>query len=724
MIRRIVMIALAVFMGLCQNAFGREALLFTPERVEHARKMIERDSAFAAGWEKVLREADKIVAMPSVGKVDHAALAWLMTGDEKYADAVKKTLFSAIEAESWGVEEMLMREPAWNSELQMAHRSFAVALAYDAIYDRLTGAERRQLAAGFRRLAIDPLLGDWIHPETRIHSLNSMGHNWWSSCVGMGGILALAFRDEIPQVKEWAGLLYDGMTEWFSFEGDVLQSKPRTFDRNGGMYESVNYAAYGAQEALLYMLACRNAYPRMKFTDAEILEKLPDFFISVSYPRTGDMYNVHFGDSHKTTCGDNCLKLLYAMGDRRPDILWFLKNINDGQHREMFSLSTPMGLLYTPDLSSAPAEPDMKKTALFPDQGWAVMRDSWEDDATMLAVKSGKTWNHAHADAGSFILYHNGEDVLSEAGRCWYVLPEYRNYFFQSEAHNVVLLGGKGQPRVHQYYGSTLNGSLHYLMENGASRYILADATGPNSDRFSRYFRHFLWHDDVIWIIDDLKSHEQGSYSWLWHPGGEARKRGIDLEMSKGRSSVVLRQLYPQTLAPSDFIHDYPDNMTWEVVDAPGEGGKGSQPYYSFHLPGRTDKVKGITAVILKDSPEDKDLPKMERREGKNWIGVRTRSNGMVTDLYVNLLADGSLMHANSWINADGWETDAYMFSVTYPEGQDPAKSKDLFVGYGSILRRDGKVHFSSLSKLFMLRKGDEVVVEGSGKHTKFEVLK
>jgi hypothetical protein len=114
----------------------------------------------------------------------------------------------------------------------------------------------------------------------------------------------------------------------------------------------------------------------------------------------------------------------------------------------------------------------------------------------------------------------------------------------------------------------------------------------------------------------------------------------------------------------------------------------------------------------------------MERREGKNWIGVRTRSDGMVTDLYVNLLADGTLMHANSWINADGWETDAYMFSVTYPEGQDPAKSKDLFVGYGSILRRDGKVHFSSLSKLFMLRKGDEVVVESSGKHTKFEVLK
>ena len=29
-----------------------------------------------------------------------------------------------------------------------------------------------------------------------------------------------------------------------------------------------------------------------------------------------------------------------------------------------------------------------------------------DDDATLVAIKSGFTWNHAHADAGSFVLFH------------------------------------------------------------------------------------------------------------------------------------------------------------------------------------------------------------------------------------------------------------------------------------------------------------------------------
>lgn len=43
------------------------------------------------------------------------------------------------------------------------------------------------------------------------------------------------------------------------------------------------------------------------------------------------------------------------------------------------------------------------------------MRDSWDKDATMLAVKSGMTWNHSHADANSFIIFHKGTDIIKDA---------------------------------------------------------------------------------------------------------------------------------------------------------------------------------------------------------------------------------------------------------------------------------------------------------------------
>lgn len=127
--------------------------------------------------------------------------------------------------------------------------------------------------------------------------------------------------------------------------------------------------------------------------------------------------------------------------------------------------------------------------------GWATLRNSWKDNATMLAVKSGYTWNHSHADANSFILFHKGIDILKDVGKCWYKFPEYRNHFFQSEAHNVILFNGEGQIREHQYYGSPLRGYLHHLMDGDNVKYILADGTGPYADKFSRNFRHFLWMD-------------------------------------------------------------------------------------------------------------------------------------------------------------------------------------------------------------------------------------
>ncbi len=128
-----------------------------------------------------------------------------------------------------------------------------------------------------------------------------------------------------------------------------------------------------------------------------------------------------------------------------------------------------------------------------------------------------------------------------------------------------------------------------------------------------------------------------------------------------------------------------------------------TEKYWSFHLPGITDRVKGVTAIILKDSVTQEELPVITRREGKDWIGLQVKHNGKVTDLYINQLADGRLMHLNSWIEADGWSTDAYMLAVSYPEGTNPADAKEIFIGHGSALRRNGDVYFSSLSKLNLI---------------------
>ena len=65
------------------------------------------------------------------------------------------------------------------------------------------------------------------------------------------------------------------------------------------------------------------------------------------------------------------------------------------------------------------------------------------------------------------------------------LIPVTVIYFFQSEAHNVVLFNGKGQSREQQYHGSMLRGYLHYLLDADNVKYVLANGTGPYSDQFS-----------------------------------------------------------------------------------------------------------------------------------------------------------------------------------------------------------------------------------------------
>lgn len=693
----------------CLSAYAQKTrhplLLYTAEKLAIAKQRIHTDSAYKRGWLSIRQTADKQLTQNNINELDYLSLTYLMTGEKRYANKIKENLLHIVKAETFSSPEMLARKPVWRADLGIAHKAYLTAIAFDAVYNDLTPSERKQIAKGLERLFLRPCMEDWLLEPTRIHSLNSMGHNWWASCVAMGGILALSLQNEIEPAAEWAKNVYEALPQWFQFTGDVLQHKPKNFADNGGMYESVGYASFGVQEALQFWVAWKHLHPRQKMTEIPQLRQLENYFINVCYPRTGILYSLNFGDSHRDAAGEGSLELLHELGLTTRNSLWYIKQVRQNQRREGFFLNTPMGLLYTPDLKDAPQVPSLKPSCLFSDFGWATMRTSWKPDATLLAAKSGFTWNHSHADANSFIVFHKGVDIIKDGGNCWYPRPEYREYFFQSEAHNVVMFNGKGQPTEQQYHGSPISGRMYDLLDEGDIKYVLADGTGPRADQFSRNFRHFLWIDNVIYVIDDLKSHEPGNYEWLWHTNGTVKKSGPDLNVVNGQSAVTIRPLYPRLLALSDFVHDYPNDLYIEKKEGPTEELKGKETYYSFHLPGKRERVKGVTAIILKDNPEQTELPQMERREGKDWLGLRITYKGTITDLYINQLADGRLMHSNSWFEADGWYTDAYMFAVRYKQNSKPETARTLFICYGSTLRKDNKSYFSSLYKQTFIRK-------------------
>ncbi len=707
--RKLILLTLIGLISVSSFAQKRGYLLYTDANIIRLKEQIKNDREVKEAWGQMQRKADGLLQKErnAIADVQELGLVYRMTGEEKYARRIKEILLNEISREVWEGKDLLQRTPAWNAGLGAAHATFNTALGFDCIYGYLNPDERKKISEALVRLGISQIMGDWLNPDTRIHTLDTMGHNWWSACVDIAGFASLAVRDEIPEAKKWVEEISEASVEWFNYAGSLLQNKIPTFDREGGFWESINYANFGVSQYLIFRLAHQNVFPKVKLPNIPQMEPMADFFIQTTYYTSDGTLSVNFGDGNIKGTGRACVLLLWNLGFQQDRYGWFLNKTKHGSNKEWMTMESPIGLVLNPEIRRIDEQkmPAMPNTMLFPDMGWATMRNSWENDATMLAVKSGLTWNHSHADAGSYILFHKGKNLIIDSGNSSYSNPLYTEYYCQSEAHNVVLWNGKGEDRKSPYFGSVNHGSLHNLIEGRNMKYLLVNATGPYSKILSRNYRSFFWVDDVILIIDDLLAYEPGKFEWLLHYNGESKRNGLDLSVKQDNAEVIVRPLYPETFPDGGLPHDFPEKMRLgEKMGYEDHHPENKIQYWSISHFQDTDRTKFVAAIILKNELNNDKLPKIERFEGKDFLGVRITQDDETTEVYFNLLADGRIKHRNSVINMNGWETDAYLTALTFKRGSDLTKSeniKHLFIGHGSYLRHDSKTLIHALSKFY-----------------------
>ncbi len=707
-----ILFLICVFACATIHAQKRNYFLFTDKNITKLKDQIKTDPVVKKYWDEQSKKAKNLLKKSTLRAKDCKilSLVYRMTGDEQYAKAIKKILIEYTSRETWENGILLNRTPVWQAGLNTSHTSFDIAVGYDCIYHYLTTEERQTIAEGFVRVGIEPAREDWLLPSANFHTFDTMGHNWWSSCVYMAGISALVLRDEIPEAQTWVQEIAQTVTEWVSFSGSVLQNKPPTFDAEGGFYESVNYANYGISQYLLFRYALQEVWPDQTQVELPILEKIGDFFINATYYVKNDKtLTMPFGDTGMEVTGIGCLKLLWNLGHQKDRFAWYINKVNTAGNHDHLGLNAPVGLILQPDIPKLPETylPDVPTAQVYKDMGWATFRNSWQDNATMLAIKSGFTWNHTHADAGSYVLFHEGKYLLIDSGKSSYGNPLYTEYFCQSEAHNVVLFDEKGQNRRDPYFGVVNQGSLHNLVNGKDFKYVLANATGPYSQILERNYRQFVWVGDVIVVIDDLLAHEPGKFEWLLHYNGESKRKGIDLSVKDKDAEVLIRPLYPEMFPSGGLPHDFPEQMRLqEKIGYEGHRPYGEKPYWSISHFEETIRTKFISAIILKSDTNKDNLPVIEKFDGKDFLGVSITQNGETTQLYFNLLADGRLKHRNSVINMNGWETDAYLTAVRFKENTDTSNYtniEELFIAHGSYLRRENQTLLHSLSKFTAL---------------------
>jgi oligo-alginate lyase len=598
-------------------------------------------------------------------------LLYHLTGEEKYATKLRDALLYYGNYVRWAGPQLIERDPPWHSELDTTTFSFGYSAGYDALRDFLSDTDRRTIANTMVRLAVEPILNDWILPGKRIHSFDSMGHNWWGVCVSGGGLCALALLGDDPRAQSWIDAVDAGYLQWFNYSGNILQNRMCTFERSGPSYEGVGYTNYGVSQYLHYRFGWQNTFPGRKSPRIDQLEHVASYFLQTLYPTSSGYLTVNFEDSAIEADSSATLLLLIACGFGTPEAVRYLELIHTR------SQDTLLALVSRYPRPTPEANPPT--SCIYTHMGWAILRSSWERDATLLAMKSGYTWNHAHADAGSFILFKQGKPLIIDSGTCNYSRPEYSTYYRTSRAHNVILFDDQGQPHDDINLGCKFPGQMRSLIDGLGLRYVYADATGPMAHWFTRNYRHWIWCDDLILIIDDVRANTAGELEWLLHYEGESTpdKNGV-VKLKNGPAEAAIQMLYPSAKLDSGIgLADHDPNR--------------KIPYLIFRPQGALQSRQLITAVCLAPS----SMPLFEIVENSNYLHLRATTHAAVDELYLNrrsIAGPGTIS-----ISAGGFTTDAYLLHTRRPSAE--AQPERYFVADGSYLRRGEQGLMETLSK-------------------------
>lgn len=606
-------------------------VLLQGEKVLEAEALDEADVQVDGEGLAIQHENYGNASGPFAGNMHILCFMYAFTGDDKYFNKAKEFMLKYCAYSRWHGKGAIGK-----GELVTGNFLAGMSYGWAAFSDKLTEEEKEYIANRTYTLGIRPQLDDWVLPGTKIHCFDTMGHNWWPVCVSAGALGAITMSDYLPDGRLLADKASEGLKEWFNYKGNPINMKPATFD-NGAFYESVNYYNYALMEYLRFSEAYLAVTGEPPFDDKEIIEKSAQFFVNTFYPSTKKDYVVGFGDCDETQA---CSAVPYMIA-RYPELGLLRFYVNRRTHSDNQDILTR--LLYFREMYTLPEEAPAETAACYKNIGWAVFRDSFKENSTLLAVKCGDSWNHAHCDASHFIFYRNGNSEIFDSHCCSYSNEIYREYYVQSKAHNVVLFNGEGQFPDDHHHHVRPKGELYNFTENGCYRYVCADASGPMGRHLRKHLRHFLWADDIILIYDDIWAYEEGEASFLLH----------------AEENNCFRMLTPcEKTTEEGFIGRNIEKIS----------------FVSFNR--KTDdygRVKFVSALCL----NDEIAPVFEETEDAYKITYGDKK------IYINILSDNRVMHRNCFNTFDGIFTDAVMLADNNGE---------YFVVNGSVVRKNDNI--------------------------------
>lgn len=614
---------------------------------------------------------------------------------EKRQDCAEKLLaamkhYAGFRA--WAGPSNKDRTTPWKSELTTTKLLYGMAVGFDYLHDYISEEQRKKLADAICKNGVIPILEDWVLPGSRIHALDSMGHNWWSVCISFAGIALCVLKDYISEYRDWMPLIINSLKEFCTYSGNVIFNKIPNFDSSCFFYESIRYFNYGVGELLRFEYILSRLGDEDEKTVFLPHDKLSKAFLMLSYPAGNRILWAPFGDSSDSDNNSQLPCYLLLSGNLPDDTRYFMKRC----YQQSTGNFTGTDIIYDDILWDKP-EPtahELPKVMISQESGCGSLRNSWEDNQTMFAVRCGYTWNHAHDDAGSFVLYDRGMPLLIDSGSCPYEDKLYLTYFTAKQAHSVVLAEDCDGRSENMYYGSKFSGLLARLDTLPGFEILRADSAGPFCNIYRRNFRHFVFLNDEITVVtDDIRSFSAHKFIWQLHYNGDIHFNGNTAEISNSVSKISVYAVYPQ-----DCKMELSEGYSY--LKDKNENSQGNndntypccvqRKYLCIQYPDVTDNAHFLNILMLNGASESEVLS----LSGDEWCGAKITYKSKVYEIFYNFRADGRCMHINSNHSFDGWQTDAYMLII-----RRSAQKTEWQIVCGSYLRRGDISIYESYTK-------------------------
>jgi hypothetical protein len=410
--------------------------------------------------------------------------------------------------------------------LDTAEMTYALAIAYDWLYDDWSESQRATIREAIVKLGLQPGLHVY-HAKSGWHRAT---HNWNQVCNGGLTAGALAVGDEEPAIA--GEVLHEALVS--------VQLAMRSYAPDGGWGEGPGYWGYATSYNVM-MLACLESALGTEFG----LASQPGFEMTGLFPvyMTGaGNYWFNYADCSEHAGRTDCL-------------LWLGHRFHLPAATRMAAMTdspTAAGLIWYHDQGKDPAAAQLPLDRYWQDVEVATMRSSWTDpQAVFVGIQArSHTMNHEHLDMGSFVLDALGQRWAVDLGADNYNLPgyfgsqRYEYYRLRAEGHNTLVIA----PTAHPDQEPNARCKIVQFNSKPHEAMAIADLTSAYAGRATTVRRGIALVDRRYLIVQDEIAGAQGDVWWFLHTPAAIH---VDPSGRQATLSLGGKQLMARIMSPS-----------------------------------------------------------------------------------------------------------------------------------------------------------------------------